>query len=881
MSEGRMKIIYHPVLKEMRFQRYENGRWVKAGDEKSILNRYTIGENLLQNYGNQFFQDIITSMDGITEVFLDFEGTREDYEDLKKMIENYQNTGKDADRQLCAGDLAELSSVRELFNDVMAYSDETSEDFGETILELKRSGSEEKKEEVASICTKLEGWLKELARKREGLKENAVNLCFVGSYSSGKSTLINALIGESILPESIKSETAKMFRVTQIPNTSRDTPYISFPLVAGGAKHTVKVKWDEDRAVSLDGWPYENPIRENIQRAIDENVGKARHIQMNAVLSCINRQPDPPKNGDDPCPSYVDGIVEIYYPFDLEAGVLFHVYDTPGTDSNDPRHLQTLKAALRDPTSSILVYVNEPSKLEGTANAILLDILTSKEPQGGVNSSTIDLSRSFFVINKADTVKDAVALEVLQNGSLRLTRIAEKDREKDALEENELLEIKLREKRLFFTDALHAGDARAVKKGIAGDGEKTRLRDDEKLVRTEWYRFYRYDIMAQAEAETKRLIEDAERERVKADPEKLAAENQRKWLEAYTQAVEQGAAAEFIKEHPMPAGTGGSLPAEAYYICSGVYSLQKEIERYAERFALAVRAKGIVDGTRDLIHKLLQQCRTAEHTLNTNIADLDQQIRTVQNELSKKVQKLCDKYDQKEISDSDAQRLGLDMDSIVDWKRKLQAKLNKIVDRKFIVGSKKAKTIERDANETIDGLVAEFFDRCAGNYARCLNEMQETLIRDIEQTIEAQKGLDQNAKSRLKGLRKQEIARPSDNAGDVTINKRLTKIGFITLIDKGGFIDDAEREFSVELDRLKEEYKKQYNQKRNELAKELKRQYQTRVDEFAKDILRLKEDRAAFETELKKLKALLVDVQDRDKKLEEKIYKRINQEGRA
>ena len=101
--------------------------------------------------------------------------------------------------------------------------------------------------------------------------------------------------------------------------------------------------------------------------------------------------------------SYVRGIVNVRYPFDLESEVLFHIYDTPGTDSNTPAHVDTLKTALADPTSSILVYVND-TRLEGSANAILLDILSNMESRKTVGSSTIDLGRSFFVVNRADTV---------------------------------------------------------------------------------------------------------------------------------------------------------------------------------------------------------------------------------------------------------------------------------------------------------------------------------------------------------------------------------------------------------------------------------------------------------------------------------------------
>ena len=64
--------------------------------------------------------------------------------------------------------------------------------------------------------------------KREKLNKNDVNLCLVGTYSAGKSTFINALIGKRILPESINSETAKMFRIK-----NSEKPGVSFIIKKG------------------------------------------------------------------------------------------------------------------------------------------------------------------------------------------------------------------------------------------------------------------------------------------------------------------------------------------------------------------------------------------------------------------------------------------------------------------------------------------------------------------------------------------------------------------------------------------------------------------------------------------------------------------------
>lgn len=901
MSTGKMRLQYHPVLKKMKFERYENGRWTDANESSKLREYVNQSTQLLQNFGDAFFQDIVDSMDKITDITLDFKGTREDYEDLKKMIEHYQKNKEDQ-RSLSVGELTELAAVKDLFEDITCFSNEISNAFRRFIEEAK---GDQRQKEVGSICDSLEEWLDDLDKKREGLAKDAVNLCFVGGYSSGKSTLINALVGESILPEAIRSETAKMFKITQIRKGSDEDPSISFHL-AGTDSRDVKIKWNGEGQASLIDWPVNNPVREAVQSALNETVGKALHLQVKTVLTVINKQPGAEYTTDKETgevqthDSYIKGIVDIRYPFDLDAGVLFHIYDTPGTDSNNPDHLETLKTALDNPASSILVYVNDPVKMEGTANSILLNILEAKDsPKDGrekTDNSTIDLSRSFFVINKADTLKDETALRDLRAGSLLLNRTesAEQDRtrtsegkEETAPEAKEAyqkpFEIKLSEKRLFFTDALHAGDARAVAKGIAGGEEEQRLKEWECLVNTNWRHLYQYDRMALADADTEKLIAEADAELGKLpDPKAQIEEEKKKWSKSFAEAARQGKEEEFVKEHPMPTEKSFGPRAEAYYICSGVYSLQKEIERYAERFALAVRAKGIIDGTQGLIQELQSRCRRSELTLNTNINSLQQQIHTIEHELTGKIEDLCREFGSDEISVEEERRLGLDSESIVSKEDFLKSRLREAIGSEFILGSKKYKDMEERANNTLREAIESFSQNYFQRYPKYLDETQDALIKEIERKIQAQKGLDQSTKDRLKNIQKPKTKKRPSKMKEINFeNARFRILRFINYINIDRLIDDAITQFRGELNTLKDQYKKQFADMKRDTAEEIKGQYQGRVKEFAGEVICLENDRDGFERELEKLKKLLEDVENRNKTLTDKINKEVEKEGKA
>lgn len=881
MSEGKMELTYHPVLKEIRFRRWENGRWVEAGDERSILHKYVSEDNqLLQNLGDEFFADIIRSMDNCKLTKLNFIGTREDYEDLKRMIEHFEQNKQNENRSISIGEFTELPAVRELFEDIMHYSNETSAAFQEKIEEIETEGHQS---EVGSICNALKEWLGALELKREGLKENVVNLCFVGSYSSGKSTLINALIGEAILPEAIESKTAKMFRITQIPSDSPDMPSISFCLRHDGGADHVRIQWEDGQRVSLLGWPPENPIRGAVQGIIDDNAGNRRHIQMSAVLTCLNDQPGSAvipdgSGGFRESSSYIDGIIHIRYPFDMKAGVLFQVYDTPGTDSNSPEHLRTLKTALEDPASSILVYVNEPSKMEGTANAILLDILGNKESKSGSSGSTIDLSRSFFVVNKADTLKDEQAVRDLQNKSLLLIQAEQERAEEEGAAPKAALEIRLKEKRLFFTDALHAVDARAVKKGIDTSDERGRLKDNRKLVDTEWYRFYQYDIMAQAGADTKQLVDDAEEKRLALEEEGKAQADVRlrEWTDRLMEISREDPdnLPVFLANNPQPQVTSGGLPVEAHYVCSGVYSLQKEIEKYAERFALAVRAKGIIDATRELNNNTKRKCQEIENALEKNIEDLKKQTDAAKNELSGKIGDICKIDEYQYVSEVEAKELGLDIDAVDGRIKALRAKLKPgIWPELEVMGTskldKRANWAKNVTQEEISAFHSDYSKKCKD----LLERKQDQLMRQIAQTIDAQKELDDDTKERLKDVRKQTIQRPTRNSiSDISVKKYFDDFLFVHWIKSGKLTDELVDKFGQELDKLKEEYKSEYQETLNNLRAEIQKQYQDRIDEFAGEVIRLEQNRKGVQDELDKLKKILDEVLERDEQLERKIY---------
>ena len=350
-----LMIMYHPVKKEIHFLAKVKGEFIDVPYKMlSNLSKYSPekGEFLLQNQGNQFFADLWEQFSH-DKISLVFKGTKVDYEDFVEKIAEYnKSVGED---RIIIKDFIELPAVDEIFSQINNFCDETI-----TLFETELQGSD--------IQALFQNRKEEFEKKRKKLNSNDINLCLVGTYSSGKSTFINTLIGKRILPESINSETAKMFRIQ-----NDETPAVSFTLKKKDKDESYKISivWDNEKKKFTF---VENGECEYTKKLIQNEINSAlvfhmlQHEQLYQILKSINIIPNVPT---EECPEYIDGIIDVQYPIPLDSNISFTFYDTPGTDSNSNEHLLVLKKALQQQTNSILIILYEPTKMEGTGNSIL------------------------------------------------------------------------------------------------------------------------------------------------------------------------------------------------------------------------------------------------------------------------------------------------------------------------------------------------------------------------------------------------------------------------------------------------------------------------------------------------------------------------------
>ena len=829
-----LMIMYHPVKKEIRFLAKAKGEFVEIPYAMCPwLNQYgpDNGEFLLQNHGNKFFDDIWEQFlrDNVNLVF---KGTKVDYEDFVKKVREY-NKSVNEDR-FKVTQFIELPSVTEIYTAIADFCDATLETFDNELQnsDIRKSFVERKTE---------------FESKKARLNNSDVNLCLVGTYSSGKSTFINALIGKRILPESINSETAKMFRIKNAKE-----PAVSFVIKKGSDPDTsviANIVWDAEKkrfAFHADG------ECEITQEKINSEVNSAimfrlqQHEQLYQVLKKLN---DIPNMGTDENEEYIDGIIEVSFPIPLDENINFTFYDTPGTDSNSNEHLLVLQKALAQQTNSILIVLYEPTKMEGTGNSILYNLINSSNREN--EATTIDLTRSLHVINQADT-KSLTDLQLLKKKKVEVTL-----KETDKIYNEEAQQIDLSKERLFFVSSKAAYIAKAIGNNVDTEDERRWLanhkneinndpvddpfRVDNIQVDVDTGMYFKLDKLARSDNETKALIKDCFEE---------------------------------LKKCNNPEDSSLYPILQRIYVNSGMYAIEKEIIQYGRKYALAVKAKGLYDGIKSVVDFIREDYEVIENQARLSKEEIERNINTMKTSMVKDIDEAYADY----LTNMTTENMVFQIDDInqlytVMGNRQIQA--GKIADkRKWIalrpeVFEEKNNIIRNELNRYLQ----EIDDNYKNNRGRILIQQIDELKGIIIKKISGYKGIDEEIIKRITNVADTQVPPSSLKAlkMDEYINKQKAIFIFSTN-DKKSYKNDVETMFAnttkVQFDSYIEEITKVAIDKTAELVQEFK----NNIDIISANLELLIKDEEKASAEQAKAKAVLDLVEKKDKELNMRIW---------
>lgn len=370
----KVKIVSNPYCKEISYQRWNGENWVKVVPENNESSKL-IGEEYTTGFFPFKVKKIVNEIihayhAGNEPIDLTFEGTDDDYNELAKVCESDEYRNK----IVCHQSAYYLNNARDIVHEVSAI-------FGG--LKELIEGSVDDKSKVQA----------DLDRYSEAASD-MIPICVFGNVSSGKSSFINALIGNEILPSGDEPITAKVYKITKSEDQNR-----AFINLAYDGKN-IQVLFDEHYRIQTE--LQNNPLVDGIRQSLEETKEERVPVRVGAALSFINHYGiDDFGNAEQ---DRVSDLIELEVPYD-EDGILkdssnkYILFDTPGSNSaSNEKHKEVLKNAMKNLTNGLPVFVATSDTLDTEDNLKLYDEIRQYK-------DLVDDRFTMIVVNKADKAK--------------------------------------------------------------------------------------------------------------------------------------------------------------------------------------------------------------------------------------------------------------------------------------------------------------------------------------------------------------------------------------------------------------------------------------------------------------------------------------------
>ncbi|WP_461204578.1 dynamin family protein [Clostridium sp. DL1XJH146] len=376
MNQNTIRIWYNPYKKNIRFQRVgENGSWRSLSSSSNLL-EFQNGKYSIQNCGEEIIKLIDKEQNvGNNGIVIEFLGTESDFKDFYDINESLNNKSIKLEYNK-SNTLPESQAAMKVIESAYeALEAEFTEYMGESndLSYSQRS-------------------IGEYISKFNDIKKPDINICIIGNYSVGKSTFINALIGEELLPSATDPTTARVMKIRNDNNYSIEFSY---------KDKTISMNWSNNK------YYYSGSIHDNYEIAnkIDEYIYTEKTIieQMHQVLQMLNQKYEDDGKILDEILKNVGTEIKLKIPFvqsKLKNNKFsFVIFDTPGSNAGTyaDTHKKVLEKTLSDQTNAFPIVLFDRKNLDSTDNENL-----TKQMQDFDNK--LDNVNKLVVINMADTM---------------------------------------------------------------------------------------------------------------------------------------------------------------------------------------------------------------------------------------------------------------------------------------------------------------------------------------------------------------------------------------------------------------------------------------------------------------------------------------------
>lgn len=346
-GNNKIRVIYDPYQQEIRceYMSAAGNTWEapQAGGKLAVMFSNGERQGSLQNCAHDIVEgikhDFCTTGQGVDLFFC---GTEEDWVDLKKVVEQEESS-----KITCVGSAGQLECAKDVLPKIKDIFQNLSNDF-EGLTE-----NDEVKKPIDQFLTTI--------------KPDVV-LYVSGTYSTGKSTFINALIGEELLPSAIDPTTAHIFRIESLPEGNWVNTKIHFQYL----NKDVVITFGKDGYVLEDPNLLPDLELKNCLDQILEGVTPGP-VYIKTVLELLNNfnSLKAPESKEQETKKWISPQIEVSTPFYNSTLPLndfrFLIYDTPGTNAANHRdHLAVMQESLKEQTNGLPILLVTPNQTDAT-----------------------------------------------------------------------------------------------------------------------------------------------------------------------------------------------------------------------------------------------------------------------------------------------------------------------------------------------------------------------------------------------------------------------------------------------------------------------------------------------------------------------------------
>ena len=819
MNESKLEMYYHPAKKEVKFKRYQNETEVEVGKSLTHYMNNERGKFILQNCGKKFFSDIENAFNGEEVVKIKAITTNLDFDDFKQMVEYYNENNKNKKFRIELLEQEEkLMDMEEAFEKIKSYGEEVVK-----ILKNRKLDIENNKGKYDNIKENTEHFMEifdkeilTIESKIKSLYDNTVNICLTGAYSSGKSLLINAILGKNILPVSINSETNKMFEISSPKVNERIS--IDFKI----SDENSRISWfEEEKKFKFEEGPSENEIRKLIQNKLNK-IDKIE--QINEILSCLNNEED--------ISASIDFFIKIKFPVPIDnERIQYKIYDTPGTDSNVDKHKEVLKEALKEQTHSILMFVLTPDKKEGKANNDILKFIKNAEKE---NKSSIDLGRSIFIMNKIDTVNSDKDKE-----ELKKSKIEEKEEEK----ENSAISISLEDKKLFFTSASFCYATRIIK-----NSKEEIYEDIKKNYQVAKFRtlnlkekYYKLNHIANSEYLTNKMINKCDNEFEKSKDE--------------------------IRKIEIASGV--------YALEEEIKSYGEKYSSSVKTFAIIDTIDKTLNTLSNEINLLMKENTKGIEEIDKEINELKKEFENILKKKSEEyIEKIRNENNNKEL----AKKLFLDEDSIHEkliepGKKEIDKVLSGFRNAQKIFGLDMSK--DGKDKKVISGLRSSqkrYMKNYKENRKKLLEKSREEFLEEIKYEVKQNQGITEEAKNYILDIPEVGIPELETKNLDSIIVENTKKFFAFEFIDVNAVKNKYKENVRSQFSKLYDEYIEEYKKSLEVIISKIEKNFRDRIEIYSTTIKNKIEHKEKMENLGFEMREIVKEIEGKQKNLENIIW---------